>query len=94
MEGHGSKKLLKPLQELQDKISSYKSTANHKYSRLIVGEAIKRKCSVIKVSGDSFFIDWPVSDFVNKIKYKAAESGIRFIQKGTNGCICVETTGR
>jgi hypothetical protein len=83
-EGHGSKKFLKPLQELQDKISSYKNTANHKYSRIIVDEAIKRKCSVIKVSGDSFFVDWPVSDFSNKIKYKAEESGIRFIQKETN----------
>ena len=76
--GHGSKKLIAPVQGIQDKINNYKSTTNHKYSRIIVGEAIRYKCSRIKVSGDSFFIEWPISDLSYKIKYKAEEAGIRF----------------
>jgi len=50
---------------------NYKSTTNHKYFRIIVDEALKKQCSAIVVNSDSFFIDWTVSDLVQKIKYKA-----------------------
>jgi len=58
---------------------NYKSTTNHKYFRIIVDEALKRQCSAIVVNNDSFFIDWTVSDLVQKIKYKVNELGLKFI---------------
>lgn len=83
--GHGYDTRNKPILEIGDKISRFRDTVNHKYSRCIVQTALKYGCGTIQMedlkeirSGteNNFLKDWTYFDLRTKIKYKAEEHGI------------------
>lgn len=82
---HGYATRNKPILEISDKISRFRDTANHKYSRYIVQTALKYGCGVIQMEDlqdiaakteNKFLEDWTYFDLRQKIKYKAEEHGI------------------
>lgn len=83
IKGHGYKRRMKALQRLSTKISNFRNTVNHKYSRYIVDLALKHGCGVIQmedltgINKNSLFLkDWTYYDLQKKIEYKAQEYGI------------------
>lgn len=81
--GHGRKKRMAPVDQIGDKISRFRDTVNHAYSRRIVEMAIRMDCGVIQmedlsgIDEDSVFLkNWTYADLQIKIMYKAAEHGI------------------
>jgi putative transposase len=81
--GHGVQTRIKPIKRIGDKISRFKDTVNHKYSRYIVDMAVKNNCGVIQmenlkgISKNNIFLkDWTYFDLQTKIEYKAKEKGI------------------
>ncbi len=64
---------------LQDKQNNFKSTVNHRLSKIIVERAIKYKCNEIFVECDKWFIDWTLCDLKSKIKYKSEENNLNYI---------------
>lgn len=83
--GHGTKTRIKPIDKLSDRISNFRDTINHKYSKFVVDFAIKNNCGVIQIeklegitSGkkDRFLKHWTYYDLQTKIKNKAIEKGI------------------
>lgn len=89
--GHGVKTRIEPVNFARERISNFRDTVNHKYSRCIVDFAIKNGCGTIhleNLSGiavdktDKFLKNWTYYDLQNKIRYKAEELGItiRFIE--------------
>ena len=85
--GHGRNTRCKSIDKLSDKISCFRDSANHKYSRAVIDYAIKKGCGIIQMeelSGISkkakpFLKNWSYFDLQNKIKYKANEVGIKVI---------------
>ena len=85
--GHGRNTRCKSIDKLSDKISCFRDSANHKYSRAVIDYAIKKGCGIIQMeelSGISeeakpFLKNWSYFDLQNKIKYKANEAGIKVI---------------
>jgi IS605 OrfB family transposase len=84
--GHGTKTRCKPVEVTYEKISNFRQTTNHKYSKFIVEQAIKHNCGVIQmedltgISTDSKFLkNWTYYDLQQKVKYKAEEKGIKVI---------------
>lgn len=85
--GHGRNTRCKSIDKLSDKISCFRDSANHKYSRAVIDYAIKKGCGIIQMeelSGISeeakpFLKNWSYFDLQNKIKYKADEVGIKVI---------------
>lgn len=83
--GHGRTKRCEPANRIADKIARFRDTANHKYSRALVGYAIKNGCGVIQMEDltgvttdkDKFLRSWSYYDLQTKIKNKAAEAGIK-----------------
>lgn len=85
--GHGVKTRIKPLNKIRNKISNFKDTKNHQWSRYIVDYAVKNGVGTIQMedlSGirekDKFLKDWTYYDFQYKIEYKAKEYGINVIK--------------
>lgn len=85
--GHGTKTRIKPLEKLSGKIARFKDTKNHCWSRYIVNEAIKNNCGVIQMEDltgiseeNTFLKTWTFYDLKQKIKYKAEEVGIKFVE--------------
>lgn len=81
--GHGTKTRIKPVGFAQEKISNFRNTINHKYSRYIIEFALKHNCGTIQmedlkgISSDKTFLkNWTYYDLQQKIIYKAQESGI------------------
>ena len=83
--GHGYATRNKPILKISDKISRFRDTANHKYSRYIVQTAVKYGCGTIQMEDlkeirngteNKFLKDWTYFDLRTKIKYKAEEYGI------------------
>ena len=84
--GHGIKTRIKPIQFTQDKVSNYRDTINHKYSRYIVEFAKKNNCGTIQMedltgisTANIFLKRWTYYDLQQKIKYKAEENGIKVV---------------
>jgi len=82
--GHGIKTRIKPIESEKAKISNFRNTVNHKYSRYIIDFAIKYNCGMIQmedlsgISTDNRFLkNWTYYDLQQKIKYKAEEVGIQ-----------------
>lgn len=82
--GHGIKTRVKPIDFARERISNFRDTVNHKYSRYIVDFAVKNGCGMIQmedlsgISGtDKFLKNWTYYDLQTKIKYKAQEKGIK-----------------
>ena len=81
--GHGIKTRNKPAYSIEDKISRFRDTINHKYSRALVEYAVRNNCSVIQmenltgISTDNKFLkNWSYYDLQTKIEQKAKEYGI------------------
>ena len=47
--GHGYRKKMEPLNHISNKISNFRNTTNHRYSRQIVNWAVANKCGVIQI---------------------------------------------
>lgn len=86
--GHGYKTRTAPANALEDKITRFRDTMNHKYSRAIVDYAVKENCGVIqmeKLSGITageqprFLKHWSYYDLQMKIENKAKEHGIKVV---------------
>jgi len=84
--GHGTKTRIKPLDKLSDKISSFKDTKNHCWSRYIVDQAVKLNCGTIQMENlsgiaedNTFLKKWTYYDLQTKIEYKAKEKGIKVV---------------
>ena len=81
--GHGIKTRIKPINFAQDKITNFRDTTNHKYSKYVIDMAIRHNCGVIQMedltgiaSENMFLKNWSYYDLQQKIKYKAEEKGI------------------
>lgn len=81
--GRGRKTLLKPIEKLRDKVTNFRRTTNHKYSKYIVEMAEKHGCGIIQLedlSGisdrDTFLKQWSYYELQQFIEYKAKERGI------------------
>lgn len=108
--GHGTQSRIKPIEHLNDKISNFRNTMNHKYSKYIVDFAIKKNCSAIQIENlegysekakESFLKSWPYYDLQSKIIYKAKEYGIEVIKvkpnytsKRCSKCGCIHEENR
>ena len=85
--GHGRKTRCKPVDKIGNRISRFRDTTNHKYSKALVEYAIKKGCGTIQfedLSGiskdkEQFLKNWSYFDLQNKIKYKANEAGINVV---------------
>lgn len=82
--GHGRKTRCKGADKIGEIISNFKDTCNHKYSKAIVNFAVSQKAEYIiienlsGISEDNLFLKkWSYYDLQTKIKYKAAEVGIK-----------------
>lgn len=84
--GHGTQTRIKPIYNAKQKVSNFRDTINHRYSRYIVDMALKHNCGIIQlenlkdISTDQLFLkNWPYYDLQQKIEYKAKEKGIKVI---------------
>lgn len=85
--GHGIKTRNKPVYDIEDKISRFRDTANHKYSRALINYAVNNNCGIIQmedltgITSDSnrFLKNWSYFDLQTKIEYKAQEAGIKVV---------------
>lgn len=85
--GHGTLTRIKPIQQMKDKVSNFRETTNHKYSKYIIDLAIKNNCGTIQMedltgisTNNKFLKNWSYYDLQQKIKYKAEEKGIKIIK--------------
>ena len=89
--GHGYHTKMKPLEHINNKISNFRNTTNHRYSRQIVNWAVQNKCGVIQIedltglaSDDveryTLLKNWSYYDLASKIEYKAREYGIKVVK--------------
>ncbi len=83
--GHGRATRCKASDSIGNKISNFRDTCNHKYSRAVVDFALSEKaeCIVMEnlngISDNNLFLKtWSYYDLQQKIKYKATEAGIKF----------------
>lgn len=81
--GHGVKTRIAPTERLNESISNFRNTANHKYSKYIVDMAVKHGSGTIQmedikgIAGDDTFLkEWTYFDLRTKIENKAKEKGI------------------
>jgi transposase, IS605 OrfB family, central region len=82
--GHGRKRRLQPISDLQDKEANFRATTNHRYARTVVDEAVRSGCGVIQMEDltgiderSVFLKNWTYHDFQMKVRDKAAEAGIK-----------------
>lgn len=81
--GHGYHTRVKPIYSLSKKISNYRNTINHRYSKVIIEFAKKNCCGTIYMEdlkniskNDRFLKNWSYHDLQGKIIYKAKQYGI------------------
>lgn len=84
--GHGVKRRIASIDELSNKISNFRDTCNHKYSRAIVDFAIREKAGIIVIKDmtgiseeNTFLKNWSYYDLQQKISNKAKENGIKVV---------------
>lgn len=86
--GHGYKKRTENSRKIEDSISRFRNTINHKYSRAIIDFAVKNNCGVIQMedlSGISnsckfkYLKNWSYYDLQLKIENKAKEYGMTVV---------------
>jgi IS605 OrfB family transposase len=107
--GHGTKKRIKPITDIGDKIARFRDTENHIYSRCVIEYAVKKCCGTIqmeKLEGitrekDIFLKNWTYFDLQKKIEYKAKEKGIKVVyiepaytSKRCSSCGFIDTDNR
>lgn len=81
--GHGRATLLKPIEKLRERVTNFRKTTNHKYSRYIVDLAEKHGVGIIQMeelSGinerSKFLKQWSYYELQQFIEYKAKEKCI------------------
>ena len=84
--GHGTKTRVASVYKTKNRISNYRNTINHRYSKALVDYAVKNRYGTIqmeKLSGiqedigfPKFLRHWTYYDLQHKIEYKAKEHGI------------------
>ena len=91
--GHGYHTKMKPLEHINTKISNFRNTTNHRYSRQIVDWAVKNNCGTIRIEDLTGYAtedteryillkNWSYYDLITKIEYKAKEYGIKVEKVG------------
>lgn len=94
--GHGYHTKMESLEHISNKISNFRNTTNHRYSRQIVNWAVQNKCGVIQIEDlnglateelekYSLLKNWSYYDLISKIEYKAKEFGIKVTKVGYKG---------
>ncbi len=85
--GHGTKERVRPVFELEEKISNFRKTCNFQFAHAIVDFAKKNGCGTIQMenlsgisTGDKFLKNWTYFDLQQKIKHKAQENGIAVVE--------------
>ncbi len=89
--GHGYHAKMKPLEHIGQKISNFRNTVNHRYSRQIIDWAIENGCGTIQLEDLTGYAtselekykllsNWSYYDLQTKIEYKAKEYGIDVIK--------------
>ena len=81
--GHGMRARTKSVDSLKEKITNFRDTINHKYSRYIIDFAVKHNCGIIQLeefngynTKEDLLKNWSYYDLQQKIIYKANEVGI------------------
>lgn len=83
--GHGVNTRNKPAYNIEDKISRFRDTVNHKYSKAVVDYAVKNNCGTIQMEdlkgitqnkNERYLKNWTYFDLQTKIEYKAKALGI------------------
>ena len=88
--GHGTKARVAPIYVTEDRISNYRDTINHRYSRALIDYAVKHGFGTIQMEDLSgikseedfpkFLRHWTYYDLQNKIEAKAKEQGIAVVK--------------
>lgn len=95
--GRGRNTLLKPIEKLRNRVTNFRRTTNHKYSKYIVDIAKKHGCGIIQMeelSGISernkFLKQWSYYELQEYVEYKAKECGIevRYINPKYTSQMC------
>jgi len=108
--GHGIHTRMKPLERMNDNISKFRDTFNHKVSKYIVDMAVKYNCGMIQMENlsgfseqqtESLLKNWSYFDLQAKVKYKAEEKGIyinfinpQYTSKRCSSCGCIHKDNR
>jgi len=84
--GHGTKTRVSSVYKEQERISNFRDTINHRYSKALIEYAVKNGCGTIQMEDLSgirqstdfpkFLRHWTYYDLQQKIKTKAKETGI------------------
>lgn len=81
--GRGIKKRIDPIDFARKRVSNFRNTINHKYSKFVVEIALKHNCGVIQMEklegineNNTYLKNWSYYDLQQKIEYKAKEHGI------------------
>lgn len=84
--GHGYHTRIKPIEKYSDKISNFRKTINHKYSKAIVNYAIENDCGIIVIEDlngiaeqNKLLKNWSYFDLQTKIDYKAKANQINVL---------------
>ena len=89
--GHGYHAKMKPLEKIGTKVSNFRNTVNHRYSRQIVNWAVQNGCGTIQLEDLTGYAanelekyklmkNWSYFDLMTKIEVKAKEYGIDFVK--------------
>jgi IS605 OrfB family transposase len=85
--GHGRRRAMLPLETLSTKERNFRDTEYHRISRAVVDWAVRQNAGTIHLEDLSFdnyekkgpVADWGPYDLIQKIKYKAEETGIEVV---------------
>lgn len=88
--GHGTKTRVAPIYRAKDKVSNFRDTINHRYSRALVDYAVKNGYGTIQMEDLSGIKEdtgfprmlrhWTYYDLQSKTEQKCKEAGVRFIK--------------
>ncbi len=108
--GRGTQVKIKPIEHLNSKISNFRDTMNHQYSKYIVDFALKHNCGIIQMEDlsdftekveEKFLRNWAYYDLQSKIEYKARKHGIevvkvdpRYTSLRCSKCGCIDKVNR
>lgn len=84
--GRGYHHRVKPVERYSEKISNFRDTTNHRYSRAIINYAKENKCGIIVIEDlkgvserNKTLKNWSYFDLQNKLQYKAKSEGIEVV---------------